>query len=50
MLEAYKGNNPVNFAHQIMNNPKALKVALLESESHKQFMDTYGVLIEGLKI
>jgi hypothetical protein len=50
MLKAYKGTYPAVFARKIITNPKAFKAALLESEQHKKFMDTYGVLIKGLKI
>lgn len=49
LLKAYKGKTHALFFQTICEK-NALQAALLETERHKAFMDTFGLLIKGLKI
>lgn len=49
MLKAYKGKRPALFALSICEG-NTLQAVLLETKQHKYFMNTFGLLIKGLKI
>ncbi len=49
MMKEHKGPRPGYFGWKLFEGEN-LKVALLQSQKHKEFMKTYGLLIKGLKL
>lgn len=49
-MNAYKGNNANSYGLSMNKDKNFLQAVLLESKQQKAFMETYGLLISGLKL